>query len=369
MCRKLAAIYGKSKRVLVLDLDNTLWGGVVGDDGVNEIKLGDATPAGKAYIALQRKALQLRSRGVLLAVVSKNDDKVARQPFKERNEMLLKEHSFAAFQANWDDKATNLRRISEELSLGLDSFVFVDDNPAERELVRQLLPEVAVPELPDDPTEYASILDAAGYFEAVSFSDEDRRRADLYERRGALQRIIPDDIGDFLANLNMKLSAEVSNEGNRARIVQLINKSNQFNLTTMRITEPELLELERDKNACIMGFRLSDRLDDHGLISVVSLMRQGLEVHITRWLMSCRVIGRKVEDAVLNIVVEQAKHMGGLNLIGDYRPTSRNEMVAEHYSKLGFTYLETTSEKMERWHLNLVEFTSKSVPIETGWYR
>lgn len=365
--RKLAAIHGKSRRVLVLDLDNTLWGGVVGDDGVNEIELGGSSQVGKAFIVLQRKALQLRSRGVLLAIASKNDESVAKRPFRERDEMLLKENSFAAFQANWDDKATNLRRISEELSLGLDSFVFMDDNPAERELVRYLLPEVAVPELPDDPTEYASILDAAGYFEAASFLEEDGRRSDLYERRATLKRIMPDDIGSFFAGLNMRLVVEVSHEGNRARIVQLINKSNQFNLTTARIKEPELLELEMDENACVLGFRLSDRLDDHGLISVVSLIRRGLDVHITRWLMSCRVIGRRVEEAVLGVVAEQAKELGGKCLIGEYRPTSRNEMVAEHYCKLGFTCLGTTIENAISWRLDLEEFTLGQVPIETHW--
>jgi len=367
VCRKLAAIHGKSRRVLVLDLDNTLWGGVVGDDGVHGIRLGESSPAAKAHLSLQKKALQLRSRGVLLAVASKNDEAAARSPFREREEMLLKEESFASFQANWDDKATNLRRIAEELSLGLDSFVFVDDNPAERELIRQRLPEVAVPELPDDPTLYASILDAAGYFEAASFSEEDMRRADMYERRTALKRIMPDDIGNFLADLDMRMLVETSHAGNRARIVQLTNKSNQFNLTTARITEPELLALEQDANARVLAFRLSDRLDDHGLISVVTLLRQGEEVLITRWLMSCRVIGRRVEEAVLGEIARVSKELGGRVLIGEYRPTPRNSMVAEHYPKLGFRCVGTMADGAVRWYLDVDEARVGQVPVTIYW--
>ncbi len=234
VCRIIGALRGKSRRALVLDLDNTVWGGVIGDDGLGGIQLAEGDAVGEAYRAVQRLALDLRQRGVVLAVCSKNEDETARLPFQKHPEMLLRENHIAVFQANWKDKPANISAIAEELSLGLESMVFLDDNPAEREHVRQALPQVAVPELPDDPALYARTLSAAGYFEAVVFSREDMARADFYQdnaKRIDLQRQ-SGDLGAYLRSLNMEITFSPFDETGRARIAQLINKSNQYNLTT-----------------------------------------------------------------------------------------------------------------------------------------
>ncbi len=246
MLRVLSALRGKSRRALVLDLDNTIWGGVIGDDGLQGIQCAQGDAAGEAYLSVQRLALELRERGIVLAVSSKNNDEVARSPFRHHPELLLKEEHIAVFQANWNDKATNIKAIAQELSLGLDSMVFLDDNPVERNLVRQILPEVAVPELPSDPALYARTLAAAGYFESVVFSDEDVKRARYYQdnaRRVGLQKQAG-DIDAYLESLQMEITFQPFDETGRARIAQLINKSNQFNLTTRRYTESEVAAAE-----------------------------------------------------------------------------------------------------------------------------
>src|SRR3984957_1049483 len=230
VARTVAAFRGRSRKVLILDLDNTLWGGVIGDDGLEGIKVAQGDATGEAHLAVQRLALDLRERGIVLAVSSKNNDDVARLPFAEHPEMLLKETHFAVFQANWNDKATNIKAIADELALGLDAMVFLDDNPVERGLVRNMLPQVAVPELPDDPAWYARTLAAAGYFEAVAFSDEDRKRAAMYDdnaRRVQLKRQVG-DLDSYLASLQMAITFQPFDTTGRARIAQLINKSNQF---------------------------------------------------------------------------------------------------------------------------------------------
>ena len=242
VARCVAAIRGKSRKALVLDLDNTLWGGVIGDDGLEGIKIAQGDARGEAHLAVQRLALDLRQRGIVLAVSSKNTDDVAREPFQKHPEMLLKLDHIAVFQANWNDKATNIQAIAEELSLGLDAMVFLDDNPVERGLVRRLLPQVAVPELPEDPAWYARTLAAAGYFEAVAFADEDLKRAGYYQdnaRRAALRQQVG-GVDAYLASLDMTITFQPFDAMGRARIVQLINKSNQYNLTTRRYTDPEV---------------------------------------------------------------------------------------------------------------------------------
>ena len=336
VCRIIGAVLGKSRRVLVLDLDNTLWSGVVGDDGVEGIVIGCGSPIGEAFLEFQRKALSLRKRGVLLAVSSKNDEEQARRPFREIPDMALKEESFSAFYANWSDKAANIEAIAQELSLGLDAFVFVDDNPQEREVVRKFLPDVAVPEMPDDPACYSLVLDAAGYFETVSFSEEDARRADLYQARGALARIAPYDLDEYLASLDMKLTIESVNPRNRARVVQLINKSNQFNLTTRRFTDLEVQAMEADRRFETFALRLADKFDDHGIISVVVCEKDDSVLNILLWVMSCRVIGRGAEQAFFGFLVDKARKSGCATIKGQYIRTARNNLVEKHYARLGF---------------------------------
>jgi FkbH-like protein len=337
--RLLGAMKGKARRCLILDLDNTVWGGVIGDDGIDGIKLAQGDAVGEAFLAVQRTALMLRDRGVVIAASSKNEDATARAPFRDHPEMLLKEEHFAVFQANWSDKATNIKAIAETLSLGLDSMVFVDDNPVERGLVREILPEVAVPELGEDPALYARAILSAGYFEAIAFSEEDRRRAEFYQgnaRRVALQAQAG-DVESYLASLRMEIVFAPFDATGRARIVQLINKSNQFNLTTRRYGEAEIAALERDERVFTLQVRLIDAFGDNGMISVIICRpRDAVTWEIDTWLMSCRVLGRRVENMVLREIVANARARGIERLVGVYRPTERNAMVRDHYRKLGF---------------------------------
>jgi FkbH-like protein len=365
-CRLIAAMRGKSRRCLVLDLDNTLWGGVIGDDGLEGIVLGQGDPQGEAHLEVQRAALGLRERGIVLAVSSKNNDETARLPFQKHPEMLLRENHLAVFQANWNDKATNIRSIAAELSLGLESFVFLDDNPAERRLVRDMLPEVAVPELPDDPALYARTLLAAGYFEAITFSPEDQKRADFYQdnaRRVALQRSTG-DLDAYLATLNMTITFQPFDEVGRARIAQLISKSNQFNLTTRRYSEAQVGEIEADPNCFTLQVRLVDTFGDNGMISVIICRRDAAVWQIDTWLMSCRVLGRRVEQAVLKELVTNARSLGISRLIGTYRPTERNRLVEDHYSKLGFTEIERLADGTTVWGFNAADWADVSLPMQ-----
>lgn len=341
LARIAAAVAGLSRKCLVLDLDNTLWGGVVGDDGVDGIRLGQGDPTGEAFLAFQRYAQMLARRGIILAVCSKNDAAVAEAGFSHP-EMALRRADIAAFSANWDDKATNLRRIAATLEIGLDSLVFVDDNPAERDIVRRELPEVAVPELPDDVAEYPARLAAGGYFEAVSFTPDDAARGRNYalnaERKAAASGAT--DMASYLRSLEMTLTAQPVGEAELPRVTQLINKTNQFNLTTRRYTEAEVRRMAADPASLALALRLRDRFGDNGLISVVlarpdeSLPSD--ELLIDTWLMSCRVLGRQVEEAVLGVVAAAAAQRSVRALVGEYRPTARNAMVAEHYARLGF---------------------------------
>lgn len=339
MVRILAALRGRSRRCLILDLDNTVWGGIIGDDGLEGIKIAQGDAVGEAHLAVQRMALALRERGIVLAVSSKNTDEIARRPFQEHPEMLLREEHFAVFQANWQDKATNIKAIAQELSLGLDAMVFLDDNPVERGLIRQILPEVAVPELDEDPASYARTLAAAGYFETVAFSEEDRKRAALYQenaRRITLQQQAG-DVDAYLASLDMEIVFKPFDATGRSRISQLINKSNQYNLTTRRYTEADVLEAEHAPDTFTRQVRLIDRFGDNGMISVIICKPSAPDTwKIDTWLMSCRVLGRQVEESVLLEIMVQARKRGITRLVGEFIPTERNMMVQKHYQKLGF---------------------------------
>jgi FkbH-like protein len=367
--RIVAAIRGKSRKALVLDLDNTIWGGVIGDDGLEGIEIAQGDANGEAHLAVQRLVLDLRKRGIVLAVASKNTEEVAREPFEKHPDMLLKLDDIAVFQANWNDKATNIKAISEELSLGLDSMVFLDDNPVERGLVRKLLPEVAVPELPEDPALYARTLTAAGYFEAVTFANEDLKRAGFYQdntKRANLQKQVG-GVDAYLASLDMTITFQPFDATGRARIVQLINKSNQYNLTTRRYTDPEVAEAEADPEVFTLQVRLADIFGDNGMISVVICRPSGLNVwEIDTWLMSCRVLGRRVEHMVLRKILEEARAAGVNKLIGTYRPTSRNKLVVDHYSKLGFAKVAEEESGLTRWELLVEGAEPENAPMRAA---
>lgn len=364
--RLIASARGKARKCLVLDLDNTLWGGVIGDDGIDGIVVGNGSPTGEAYLHIQRTALALRERGIVLAVSSKNDEPVARSVFRSHPEMLLKEQHITVFQANWQDKATNLRAIAAALEFGLDALVLLDDNPAERAQVRQALPDVAVPELPEDPTLYATTLLGAGYFEAISFTAEDARRADQYHANAVRAELLgaATDLGSYLRSLEMKAICGPFDRPGTARITQLINKSNQFNLTTRRYTEAEVSALQKSAATRTWQIRLVDRFGDNGIIAAIICRVEDREWRIDTWLMSCRVLNRQVEQAALNHVMACAKKEGIHALIGQYVRTDRNGMVKDHYSKLGFTCL-TEDEKGSQWRINIASYNPFDVPMET----
>ena len=367
VARTVASIRGKSRKVLVLDLDNTVWGGVIGDDGLDGIAIAQGDARGEAHLSVQRLALDLRKRGIVLAVSSKNTDSVAREPFEKHPEMLLKLDHIAVFQANWNDKATNIQTIAEELSLGLDSIVFLDDNPVERGLVRKLLPQVAVPELPEDPAWYARTLAAAGYFEAVAFANEDLARAGFYQdnaKRVTLQKQVG-GVDAYLASLDMTITFQPFDTTGRARIVQLINKSNQYNLTTRRYTDPEILEAEEDPTVFTLQVRLADIFGDNGMISVVLCRTAGTQVwEVDTWLMSCRVLGRKVEHMVLREILNHAREAGIGTLRGVYKPSGRNDLVIDHYAKLGFSKVREEADGTTEWELQVEEANPESAPMK-----
>ena len=362
--RLLAARFGRSAKCLVLDLDNTLWGGVVGDDGLDGLALGQGSAEGEAFAAFQAYAKDLAGRGVILAVCSKNDEANALAPFERHPEMVLKRADIACFVANWDDKATNLRRIAESLNIGLDALVFVDDNPFERNLVREKLPMVAVPEVSDDPSTFARCLADAGYFEALALTDEDRARGAQYQANAARASMAgaANDIGDYLASLEMRLIWTRFDSVGLSRTVQLINKSNQFNLTTRRYDEADIKQMIANPDCLGLQLRLVDRFGDNGMIAVAIMVRQGDAAVIDTWLMSCRVLGRKVEEATLQILAEEAGRWGVATLRGAYLPTAKNGMVKEHYGKLGFAPV-VTGEPGDWYELRLDSYRPPALPM------
>ena len=326
------------KKVLALDLDNTLWGGVVADDGIEGIEIGDTSPRGEAFKAFQKYIASLKDRGVLLGVVSKNDHATAAQVFEKHPEMVLRMGDFVSFKANWEPKSENIRRMAAELNLGLDSFVFVDDNPAEIEIVRQFVPEVETILLGPDPSTYVARLQDCRYFEPRSITAEDSERTRQYQsetQRQALAESIT-DMDAYLASLEMVGEISDFNSLDVPRLSQLINKSNQFNLTTRRRSEADLLALMNDPAYTGFSFRLSDKFGDHGLISIVILKQNGKVLEVDTWLMSCRVLKRQVEDEVLNSVVRRAEARGCALVEGIYLPTAKNEMVRDFYPRMGF---------------------------------
>jgi FkbH-like protein len=363
--RLLAAIRGRSYKCLVLDLDNTLWGGVVGDDGLAGIALGQGSVVGEAHLALQRYALELSRRGVLLAVCSKNDEANALEVFDRHPEMLLRRKHISCFVANWEDKATNLRQIARQLNIGTDALVFVDDNPFERNLVRQELPEVAVPELPEDPAGFVTCIASAGYFEGLSVTNEDQERVSQYRANAEREQLRESttDMAAYLQSLRMELHCGPFDRIGLQRIVQLINKTNQFNLMTRRYTDAEVQAVMADPAALHLQLRLQDRFGDNGVIAIViGKLDAGRRLVIDTWLMSCRVLGRQVEAATLNVVAHRAGAMGATALIGSFRPTAKNEMVKDHYPKLGFDELEQ-QDGATRWVLPLDRFRAAPVAM------
>lgn len=328
---------GRFHKCAIVDLDNTLWGGVIGDDGLEGIQIGELGQ-GHAFTEFQTWLKELKNRGVMLAVCSKNDEANAKEPFLRHPEMVLKLDDFSAFVANWEDKASNIRRIQKELNIGLDSMVFFDDNPFERNLVRTMLPEVEVPELPEDPAEYTAFARMQNLFDTNSYSDEDRVRTERYlaeKSRTELSAGI-DNYDDYLKALGMKAVCAPFDAFHIPRIAQLTQRSNQFNLRTVRYSEQEIEEIAANPRYITRYYTLRDRFGEHGLIAVVILEKRENELFVNEWLMSCRVLKRGMEQFIADSILRAAREAGVARVVGEYIPTPKNAMVKDLYASMGF---------------------------------
>lgn len=347
----VTAKLGLSKKCLVLDLDNTLWGGVIGDDGLEGIRLGQGEAEGEAFVAFQEYVKRLKDRGVVLAVCSANDEKNAKEAFEKHPGMVLTLEDISCFVANWGSKADNIRTIAETLSLGLDSFVFFDDDAMQRSLVRRHVPEVEVPEVPSDPADYVRTLDKHRYFQVVSISAEDLVRTESYKANAKRIRLreSTETMDDFLASLEMRERTIPIGPMEVERSAQLINRSNQFNLTTRRRTLSELKAIIEDESWLTRCVFLTDRFGDNGLISVLLAHRDGAVLEIDTWVMSCRVLRRGVELHLWNCLVGEARRMGIERIVAEYLPTSKNGLVQDHYRKLGLDLVESDDTGRTKW--------------------
>jgi FkbH-like protein len=357
----ILANIGVFKKCLILDLDNTVWGGVIGDDGLQSIEVGDLG-LGKAFCELQAWAKQLKNRGILLAVCSKNNEEIAKEPFEKHPEMVLRLKDISVFVANWDSKVDNINYIKSFLNIGYDSMVFIDDNPFERNVVREHLPDVLVPELPQDPSEYMSYLRSLNLFETSSVTEEDERRTQQFQEES--QRVVAQRSftceKDFLKSLNMVCESKPFVDFDIPRIAQLIQRSNQFNLRTIRHSEEDVRRIANSNKYFHWSFRLKDKFGDHGLISAVIGIKSGETLYIDTWIMSCRVLKRGVENTVLNSILQVAKENGMREIVGEYISTSKNALVKDHYRDLGFKDVGES-----RWSLDVPDAKMYEAFIET----
>jgi FkbH-like protein len=355
----IRGIFGLTSKCLALDLDGTLWGGIIGEDGLPGIKLGGSAE-GEAFVAFQRYLKSLQGRGVILAVCSKNNEDDAKLPFQSHPEMVLSLDDIAVFTANWQSKSENLQLIAETINIGLDSIVFLDDNPIERAWMRQELPEVEVPELPQDPALYVQALDEHMYFESGSLTVEDRTRVRSYQDNAKRRTLEASStsLEEFLIGLKMQVELKAFDESNLPRIVQLINKTNQFNLTTPRLSESQVRSLMFRTDCYTQSMRLRDRFGDSGLTGVLIAFEVEDSLRIDSWLMSCRVLGRRVEEAMFAAVAAYAKDRGLKKIIGKYVPTSKNMQVKDLFDRIGFDRVseEIGGEITYRWDLATSSF-------------
>lgn len=345
----LCASQGKFKKCLILDLDNIVWGGVIGDDGLENIQLGHGLGVGKAFTEFQHWVKKLKNRGIIIAVCSKNNEETAKEPFEKHPDMVLSLDDIAVFIANWDNKVNNIRKIQSILNIGSDAMVFLDDNPFERNIVRENVPGIIVPELPEDPGEYLEYLYSLNLFETVSFNNADTDRTKQYQvetQRVSLQKSFVNE-ADFLKNLDMVSEVRPFSTFNTPRIAQLSQRSNQFNLRTIRYTEADIEKLSRNSHFQNFCFSLTDKYGENGLICVVILERQSKEtLFINTWFMSCRVLKRGMENFTLNAIIKYARQNGFKKVIGEYLPSPKNKMVENHYLNLGFFDLNDAEKKL-----------------------
>lgn len=350
------ALNGKFKKCVILDLDNTTWGGIIGDDGIENIQIG-SLGIGKAFSEFQYWIKKLKNRGIIVAVCSKNTESVAKEPFVKHPDMVLTLDHISVFIANWENKADNIRTIQNILNIGFDSMVFLDDNPFERNIVRQNIPNITVPELPEDPAEYLEYLYTLNLFETVSFSKEYEERTKLYQieaQRNTTQQQFT-DVNDYLKSLDMFSVVEPFNKFNTPRVAQLSQRSNQFNLRTVRYTEADIEKLSQNEDYQTFTFTLVDKYGDNGMICVIILKKEDEKTaFIDTWFMSCRVLKRGMENFTLNTIVNLAKENGFEYLKAEYVLTAKNEMVKDHYHNLGFI------EREGFWFLLLDSYEQKN---------
>ena len=361
----VCAIKGQFKKCLILDLDNTLWGGVIGDDGLEGIQLGHGLGIGKAFTEFQMWVKKLKQRGIILCVASKNDEAIAKEPFEKHPDMILKLEDIAVFQANWETKVDNIRTIQTILNISFDSMVFLDDNPFERSMVREHIPGITVPELPEDPGEYLEYLYSLNLFETASYSNADKDRTKQYQveaKRVSLSKTFTNE-ADFLKSLGMVSTVSGFTKFNTPRVAQLSQRSNQFNLRTIRYTEADIEELGKNPDVIGLSFTLADKFGDNGLIAAVIMKKLDEEtLFVDTWFMSCRVLKRGMENFTLNTMVERAHKAGYKRIIGEYLPTTKNKMVEQHYPGLGFTKIEGVL--TAQYELNVENYQRKECYIK-----
>lgn len=350
----ICAIKGLFKKCLILDLDNTLWGGVIGDDGIEGIELGHGLGTGKMFTEFQMWIKKLKQRGIIICVASKNCEETAKEPFEKHPDMVLRLDDIAVFQANWETKVDNIRTIQSILNIGFDSMVFLDDNPFERNIVRENIKGITVPELPENPEDYLEYLYSLNLFETASYSNADKDRTKQYQveaKRVSFSKTFINEV-DFLKSLNMVSTVSGFTKFNIPRVAQLSQRSNQFNLRTIRYTEADISDMAENPDVIDLSFTLEDKFGDNGLISAVIMKKQDIEtLFVDTWFMSCRVLKRGMEYFTLNVMVEHAKAAGYKRIVGEYLPTSKNKMVENHYQVLGFTKIEGA--ETARYELNV----------------
>lgn len=353
----VSAINGTFKKCVILDLDNTLWGGIIGDDGLENIQIGELG-IGKAFTDLQMWLKQLVKRGIILGVCSKNDENNAKEPFEKHPDMVLRLDDISVFVANWENKADNIKYIQSVLNIGFDSMVFLDDNPFERNIVKTHIPDITVPDLPEDPTEYLGYLWSQNLFETASFTEADEQRTKQYQEEAnraiAQQKFVNED--EFLSSLGMKSVVKPFDKFTIPRVAQLTQRSNQFNLRTIRYTEEEISKLANSTEYLTLSFSLEDKFGDYGLISASILKKIESALFIDTWIMSCRVLKRGMEKFVLNQIIRLAVKNGFNCIEGEYIPTAKNSMVKNHFEGLGFVHVKSEKNLWELRLENLKEF-------------
>lgn len=360
----IKSIYGKNKKALVLDLDNTLWGGIVGDDGVENLKIGPEVPSGQVFSEFQEYIKAHKDLGVILNIVSKNEQENAIAGLNHPDS-ILKPEDFVSIKANWNPKNLNIEELAKQLNLGADSFAFIDDNPAERKIVKEYIKGIGVPEM-GEPENYIKMIDKQGYFEVTNFSKEDSKKTKMYKdniKRTQMMQTF-ENYEDYLFSLKMKAQIKSVSPIYTARIAQLTNKSNQFNLTTKRYSQAEIEEIQGKDNYISLYGKLEDVFGDNGVVSVVIGNQKQEELHIDLWLMSCRVLKRDMEYAMMDTLIQKCKKRGIKTVYGYYYPTAKNKMVKEFYSLHGFEKIKEDEQENTTWKIEVKDYIPKNKVIE-----